>query len=163
MAQSVRQLAICVQGCQGISSNDFCPSLPWIIQLDKCYLLAPMRCDSNFKSVISQHMLWIKFMSTCEVVLRWIPQNTFDDKSTLGQEMARWHQTASHYLSQCWPYSISPYNVTRLQWETVFIFPWYFRWLHGVPVSMYVAWILFNKLYTHGAQTVQWSLKCPVW
>ena len=39
-----------------------------------------------------------------------------DDESTLAQVMA-WCLTApSHYLSQCWPRSISPYGLTRLQW-----------------------------------------------
>ena len=47
-------------------------------------LLAPGRSDSNFQSVISEHILWIKFMSSsCEIALRCMPQNTFDDKSTL--------------------------------------------------------------------------------
>ena len=37
-----------------------------------------------FKSVISEHMLWIKFMSSsCEVGLMWMPQYTPDDMSTL--------------------------------------------------------------------------------
>ena len=31
------------------------------------------------ESVISEHMLPIKFTSTCEIALRWMPQNTFDD------------------------------------------------------------------------------------
>ena len=34
-------------------------------------------------------MLRITFMNaSCEIALRWMPQNTFDDKSTLVQEMA---------------------------------------------------------------------------
>ena len=34
----------------------------------------------NFKRVISEH----RFVNTsCELALRWMPQNTFDDKSTL--------------------------------------------------------------------------------
>ena len=33
----------------------------------------------NFKSVIYEHILQIKFMSTfCEIALRWMPQNIFD-------------------------------------------------------------------------------------
>ena len=39
-----------------------------------------------------------------------------DDKSTLVQIMAWCHQATSHYLSQCWPRSLLPYGVTRLQW-----------------------------------------------
>ena len=36
-------------------------------------------------------------------------------KSTLVQVMA-WCQATSHYLSQCWPRSLSPYDITRPQW-----------------------------------------------
>ena len=39
-----------------------------------------------------------------------------DEKSTLVQVMAWCHQATSHYLSQCWPRSLSPYGVTRPQW-----------------------------------------------
>ena len=38
------------------------------------------------KSVILEHILRIKFMSTsCEITFRWMPQNTFNDKSWLVQ------------------------------------------------------------------------------
>ena len=37
--------------------------------------LTPGRFVFNFESVISEHMLWIKFMA-----LRWMPQDTFRDK-----------------------------------------------------------------------------------
>ena len=39
-----------------------------------------------------------------------------DDKSTLVQVMAWCRQATSHYLSQCWPESLSTYGVTRPQW-----------------------------------------------
>ena len=39
-----------------------------------------------------------------------------DDQSTLVQVMAWCHQATSHYLSQSWPRSLSPYGVTRPQW-----------------------------------------------
>ena len=39
-----------------------------------------------------------------------------DDKSTLVQVMAWCRQTTSHYLSQCWPRSMTPCGVTRPQW-----------------------------------------------
>ena len=48
--------------------------------------------------------------------LRWMSLNLIDDKSTLVQEMAWRSQATSHYLSQCWPRSLSPYGVTRPQW-----------------------------------------------
>ena len=35
---------------------------------------------------------------------------------TLVQVMAWCRQATSHYLSQCWPRSLSPYGVTRPQW-----------------------------------------------
>ena len=40
------------------------------------------------------------------------------DKSTLVQVMAWCRQATSHYLSQCWPRSVSPYGVTWPQWVT---------------------------------------------
>ena len=44
---------------------------------------------NDFKSVIHEHMLLMKFMSTSyEIVRRWKPQNTFVAKSTLVQVMA---------------------------------------------------------------------------
>ena len=36
-----------------------------------------------------------------------------DDKSTLVQVMAWCRQTTSHYPSQCWPRSLSPYGIAR--------------------------------------------------
>ena len=39
-----------------------------------------------------------------------------DNQSTLVQVMAWCRQATSHYLSQCWPRSLSPYGVTRPQW-----------------------------------------------
>ena len=38
-------------------------------------------------------MLWINFRGTfCEIVFRWLPYNTFDDKSTLVEVMAWCHK-----------------------------------------------------------------------
>ena len=38
-----------------------------------------------------------------------------DNKWELVQVMVWYHQVSSHYLSQFWPRSISPYGVTRPQ------------------------------------------------
>ena len=46
-------------------------------------------------------------------IIRWIPQKTFDDKSTLIQVMAWCHQAPSHYLNQCWPKSLMPNGMTQ--------------------------------------------------
>ena len=51
-----------------------------------------------------------------EIAIRRMPLDLIDDKSTLVQVMAWCHQATSHYLSQCWPRSLSPYGVTRPQW-----------------------------------------------
>ena len=53
---------------------------------------------------------------SCEIALRWISLDLTADKSTLVQVMAWCHEATSHYLSQCWPISMSPYDVTRPQW-----------------------------------------------
>ena len=77
--------------------------------------LAPGRCD--FTTVISEHTLRIKFMSTSrEIFTRWISQNSCDDDLTSVQVSAWCRQAASHYLSQCWPRYMSPYGTTGLQW-----------------------------------------------
>ena len=60
--------------------------------------------------------MWWQFSAWSLLVLRWMRQNTFGDKSTLVQVMAWCHQAPSHYLSQCWPRSVPPYDVTRPQW-----------------------------------------------
>ena len=78
--------------------------------------LAPGRFQFNFRKVIFKLTLvnggWgISY----EIALRWMPQNLTDDKSTLVQVMAWCHQAISHYLSQCWPRSVSPYGITGPQ------------------------------------------------
>ena len=40
----------------------------------------------------------------------------YDEKSTLVQVMAWCRQATSHYVSQCWLRSLSPYGVVRPQW-----------------------------------------------
>ena len=94
-----------------------CEKIDSVITALHCIInsLAPGRCDFNFKSVISEHMLQIKFMTSTsvEIALRWMPQNTFDDKSTLVQVIAWCHQSTSLYMSQCWPRYMSPYGATR--------------------------------------------------
>ena len=56
--------------------------------------------------------LWI----TC---LMWMALDFIPDQSTLVQVMAWCHQATSHYLSQCRPRFLSPYDVTRPQWVNV--------------------------------------------
>ena len=73
-----------------------------------------------FEKVIFNLALLIGiFKSSYDNVLRWMPQNLTDDKSTLVQVMACCCQATSHYLNQCWPRSPVPYGVTRPQWVKV--------------------------------------------
>ena len=51
-----------------------------------------------------------------KIAFRRRPLELTDDKSTLVQVMAWCRQATSHYLSQCWPRSMSPNGVTRPQW-----------------------------------------------
>ena len=46
---------------------------------------------------------------------------TLDEESTLIQVMAWCCQAKSHYLSQCWPRSVSRYGVSRPQWVNILI------------------------------------------
>ena len=71
---------------------------------------------NNFKSIISEHILRIKFAGTsCEMAICWTSPNTFY-KSTLVHVMAWCCKVKSRYLSQCWFRSNSPYGVTKPQW-----------------------------------------------
>ena len=70
----------------------------------------------------------------CEIVLGWMPGRLTNEMSTLVQVMAWCHQATSHYLSQCWPRSVSPNGVTRPQW----VLNWpQFRILIIKPLSKY--------------------------
>ena len=63
-----------------------------------------------------------------EIALRWMPQDLTDDRSTLVQVMAWCRQATSHYLSQCWPRSMSPNGVTRPQWVNIGFRSWFVGW-----------------------------------
>ena len=79
--------------------------------------LAPGRFELNFIQAVFKLILvtggWAIF---CETTLRWMSLDLTDDKSTLVRVMAWCHQATSHYLSQCWPRSLTPYGITRPQW-----------------------------------------------
>ena len=79
--------------------------------------LPPGRFQFNFRKAIFRLILvnggWdISF----QIALRWMPLDLTDDKSTLVHVMAWCRQAPSHYLSQCWPRSMSPNGITRPQW-----------------------------------------------
>ena len=79
--------------------------------------LAPGKFEWNFRHVIFKQILVIDGWGIChEIALMWMPLDFTDDQSTLVQAMAWCRQATSHYLSQCWPRSLSPSGVTRPQW-----------------------------------------------
>ena len=85
--------------------------------LRKINSLVPGRFERAFRSVIFKLSLVIDGGGiSCKIALRWWLLDLTHDKSTLVQVMAWCHQTRSHYLSQSWSRSVSPYNVTRPYW-----------------------------------------------
>ena len=93
--------------------------------------LAPGRFKVNFRWVIFKLILVLDgWCISCETALIWMSLDHTYDKSTLVQVMAWCRQATSHYLSQCWPTSQSPYDVTRPQWveATEWLNPRYHYW-----------------------------------
>ena len=79
--------------------------------------LAPGKFEWNFRHVIFKQILVMNGWGiSCKIALIWMSLGFTDDQSTLVQVMAWCHQATSHYLSQCWPRSISPHGLTRPQW-----------------------------------------------
>ena len=79
--------------------------------------LSPVKFEWNFRYVILKQILLIDdWIICCEIAQIWMSLDFTDDQSILVQVMAWCHQATSHYLSQCWPRSLSPYGITRPQW-----------------------------------------------
>ena len=75
--------------------------------------LTPGTFEYDFKYVILKVILVIFGLGiSCEIPLRWMSINLEPDQSRLVQVMAWCRQAASHYLSQSWPSSRSPYGIT---------------------------------------------------
>ena len=94
------------QGRESWPNLDSCCSLigPWEIWLTFQI--------SNFNQILVIDGWGISY----EVVLKWLPLDIPNDKSTLVQVMAWCLQATSHYLSHCWPCSMLPYGITRPHW-----------------------------------------------
>ena len=90
------------------------------------------RFKVNFRWVVFKLILVVNGWDIyCETALIWVSLDHTYDKSTLAQVMAWCHQATSHYLSQCWPRSLSPYGVTRPQW-----------------VKSHQGWVTHTHIYT---------------
>ena len=121
----------------------------------RCYklfnTLVPERCSNYFKIVIFLFMLQTEFLSTsCEIALRCMPHNPTDG-STLVQVMAWWCQATNHYLSQCWPRSMSPYGVTMPQWVDicVYISNTFFAFVHLWQSHSCLIFLEYQQLIPH--------------
>ena len=69
--------------------------------------------------------VWNSSLRICfEIAVVWMAQNITKDKSVLVQVMAWCCQATSHYQSQCWSRSMSPYGFIRPQWVNVFTIKW---------------------------------------
>ena len=98
----------------------------WCIGWQNFDWLAPEKFELNFSYVIFKWILAIDvWVITCDIALIWMSLDFADDQSTLVQVMAWCRQATSHYLSQWWPRSLSPYGVNRPEW---------------VNIKQYVAW-----------------------
>ena len=79
--------------------------------------LAPGRFQFDFRLVIFKLTLVNSGWGiSYEIALRRMPLDLTDDNWTLVQVMAWCCHAPSHYLSQCWPRSMSPNGVNRPQW-----------------------------------------------
>ena len=89
----------------------------WLVNHTWVNSLVPGRFKVNFRWVILKLILVVNGWGiSCETALIWVSLDHTYDKSTLVQVMAWCRQATSHYLSQCWPRSLSPYGITRPQW-----------------------------------------------
>ena len=83
--------------------------------------LAPGKCEWNFRYIIFKHISVIDGWGiSCEIALIRMSLDFADDQSTLVQVMAWCRQATSHYLSQCWPRSMSKYGVIHTHyWRAI--------------------------------------------
>ena len=114
--------------------------------------LAPGKFEWNLSYVIFKQILVIDGWGiSSELALIGMSLDFADDQSTLVQVMAWCRHTTSHYLSQSWPRSLSPYGVTRPQWVNFRWRVFYFLgYCNQYMINMFVSHIS-DLDYIHGA------------
>ena len=123
--------------------------------------LAPGRFECNFRSEIFKLTLVIDGWGISgEIAHRWMSMDYTDNELILVQVMAWCPQATSHYLSQCWPRSMSPYG-TGPQWVN---HPWYvLTYLHVGHGGWRSNMVLQNKgwIYSciHLSKWLSWFIK----
>ena len=83
--------------------------------------LALGKFEWNFRIIFKLISVIDGWGISCGIGLRLMSLGLTDDKSTLVQVMAWCRQATSHYLSQCWPRSPTPYGITRPQWVKLIV------------------------------------------
>ena len=108
--------------------------------------LVPARLKWNSRSATFKLILILDGWGDIrKIALRWLSLNLTDDKLMLVQVMAWCHQAPSHYLSQCWPRSMWPYDTSRPQWVNMtlccnyYIIIYLFILVHAVPTCLWRA------------------------
>ena len=105
--------------------------------------LAPGKFEWTFRYVIFQGILVIDGQGiSWEIALIWMSVDFTDDQSTLVQVMAWCCQATSHYLSQCWPRSMSLNGITRPQWVTFNHSPTQSLLLEDYPNYLHFPWLV---------------------
>ena len=107
---------------------------------------------------------------SCKIVLKWMPMDLTDGKSTLVQVMAWCRQATSHYLSQCWPRSLSPYGVIRPQWVNTLLILFAFCEVNlPIAVDQQSGSLIFRSCFPEQAFehmiefSVIWDVIIPMW
>ena len=112
--QSVRIIASAPDWCHLYGGHENCQGARLCAVFDS---LSSGRFEGNFIEVNFKLMLMIDGLGIfVEIDFRLILLDLTNEKSTLVQVMAWCGQATSHYLSQCWPRSMSPNGVSRPQW-----------------------------------------------
>ena len=111
--------------------------------------LAPGKFECNFIYVIFKQLLVSDCWGiSCEIALMWMSLYFTDDQPTLVQVMAWCRQATIHYLSQCWPRSLSPYSVTRPQRVKSWC-QFKFKFFIVSTTSYLKTWGYYDRIETH--------------
>ena len=79
----------------------------------------PGRSGCNFGSLVLKHIsLTNTWIISCGIALKWRPQR-WGPQLLIGLGNGLMHQATSHYPSQCFHRSMSPYGFIRLHWVKV--------------------------------------------
>ena len=79
---------------------------------------------------------------SCEIAIKWMLQELADNKSTLVQVMAWYHQATSHHLSQCWPKSVQHSSHFQLHVFYTNVLSYHFK---GCHTETWTKWLPFCR------------------